>query len=52
MNNHDLYKNTCKYYEVDEFLRAHSFRMIDLIVTYHTDEEVQEYDALYENTKL
>jgi len=52
MNNHELYRNNCKYYEVDEFLRARFFRLVDLIVTYHTDEEVQEYDALYENTKL
>jgi FkbM family methyltransferase len=50
MNNHRLYKNTCQYYEVDDFLRAHGFRLVDVIVTYHTGEEVQEYDALYENT--
>lgn len=52
MNNHHLYKEACQYYEVDEFLRSHSFRLVDLTVSYHTDEEVQEYDALYENTKL
>jgi FkbM family methyltransferase len=52
MNNHDLYKDTCKYFEVDDFLRAQSFKLVDLIVTYHTGEEVQEYDALYENTML
>lgn len=50
LNNHQLYKGACQYYEVDEFLRGQSFRLVDLVVTYHTNEEVQEYDALYENT--
>jgi FkbM family methyltransferase len=52
LNNHHLYKDACQYYEVDEFLRNHSFRLVDLVVTYHTNEEVQEYDALYENTNF
>jgi len=52
LNNHQLYKGACQYYEVDEFLRTHSFRLVDLVVTYHTNEEVQEYDALYENTNF
>jgi FkbM family methyltransferase len=52
LNNHHLYKGACQYYEVDEFLRNHSFRLVDLVVTYHTNEEVQEYDALYENTNF
>ncbi len=52
LNNHHLYKGACQYYQVDEFLRNHSFRLVDLVVTYHTNEEVQEYDALYENTSF
>lgn len=52
MNNHQLYRDACQYYEVDEFLRSRFFRLVDLTVSYHTDEEVQEYDALYENTEL
>ena len=28
------------------------FRLVDLVVTYHKNEEVQEYDALYENTNF
>jgi len=52
LNNHQLYKGACQYYEVDEFLRKQSFRLVNLVVTYHTNEEVQEYDALYENTKV
>jgi FkbM family methyltransferase len=49
MNNHHLYKNTCQYHEVDQFLRSRSFKLVDIIVTYRTDDEVYEYDALYEN---
>jgi FkbM family methyltransferase len=52
MNNHQIYKGSCQYHEVDEFLRSQSFRLVDVIVTYHTDEEVQEYDALYENQAI
>ena len=52
MNNHLLYKNTCQYYEVDEFLRSRSFKLADIVVTYRGDEGVTEYDALYRNLDL
>jgi FkbM family methyltransferase len=52
LNNHLLYKNTCQYYEVDEFLRSRSFRLADIVVTYRGDEGVTEYDALYRNLDL
>ena len=52
LNNHNLYKNTCQYYEVDEFLRSHSFKLADIIVTYRGDDGVSEYDALYRNLNL
>ena len=52
MNNHLLYKRTCQYYEVDEFLRSQSFRLADIVVTYRGDLGVTEYDALYRNTSL
>jgi FkbM family methyltransferase len=52
MDNHQLYKNTCQYYEVDEFLRRHSFRLVDIVVAYRGDDGVTEYDALYENITL
>jgi len=48
MNNHEMYKNACQYYEVDQFLREHSFHLVDIIVTYRAAEGVKEYDALYE----
>jgi len=52
MNNHGLYKNTCQYYEVDAFLRSHSFKLADIIVTYRGDDGVTEYDAFYRNLSL
>ena len=52
MNNHLLYKSTCQYHEVDEFLRSRSFKLTDIVVTYRGDEGVTEYDALYRNLDL
>lgn len=48
MNNHELYKNGCRYYEVDEFLRKQQFRLVDMIVVYRPDGLAAEYDAIYE----
>jgi len=52
MDNHNLYKNTCQYYEVDDFLRSRSFRLVDIIVTYRGNDGMAEFDALYENMNL
>jgi len=52
MDNHQLYKNTCQYYEVDDFLRNRSFKLVDIIVSYRGDEGMAEFDALYENMNL
>jgi FkbM family methyltransferase len=52
MDNHHLYKNTCQYYEVDDFLRSRSFKLVDIIVSYRGDDGMAEFDALYENMKL
>lgn len=49
MNNHEMYKNACQYYEVDAFLRAQSFRLVDIVVTYRAAHGLQEFDALYEH---
>ena len=49
MSNHGLYQNGCQYYEVDQFLRKHDFRLVDTIVVYRPDGIMQEYDAIYEN---
>jgi len=52
MNNHQFYTNTCQYYEVDDFLRQHSFKLVDVVVSYRGDKGMTEYDALYENVSL
>ena len=52
MNNHQMYKNTAQYYEVDECLRRNQFRLVDTIVSYRAAQGVTEYDALYENKSL
>jgi FkbM family methyltransferase len=52
MNNHKIYKNTCQYFEVDRFLRASNFQLVDIIVTYRDRGFVKEFDALYENLKF
>jgi FkbM family methyltransferase len=51
MNNHEMYKNACQYYEVDAFLRAHSFKLVDIVVSYRAAEGVNEFDALYERRR-
>jgi len=51
MNNHDMYKDGCQYYEVDEFMRQQNFKLVDVIVTYRPDGVMQEYDAIYENKR-
>ncbi len=48
MNNHEMYKNACQYYEVDQFLREHSFTLADIVVSYRAPEGLNEFDALYE----
>lgn len=52
MANHNLYSKGCKYYEVDQLLREHNFKLADIIVTYRKHGLfVTEYDAIYINTK-
>lgn len=51
MQNHDIYTNSCKYYDVDEFLRNNNFQLLDIVVTYRENGiQVKEYDAIYINT--
>jgi FkbM family methyltransferase len=48
MNAHTLYRGTCQYFEVDEFLRRNGFSLVDITVSFRGDDGIQEYDALYE----
>lgn len=51
MNNHAIYDQSSKYYEVDQWLREHGFSLEDIIVTYRKEGvTLTEFDALYINT--
>ena len=50
MSNHDMYKNGCQYYEIDQFLRDNHFKLVDIIVVYRADGKAAEYDAIYESS--
>jgi len=52
MNNHHLYRNSCQYFEVDEFLRLNGFILKDIYVTYREKGNLKEFDSLYINTKI
>ena len=47
MNNHHLYEDNCQYYEMDDFLRLHHFKLVRLFSTFDN-----EFDALYENENV
>lgn len=52
-NNHHIYQNASKYYEVDEFLRQNGFVLINMIATYKKMEIIaREWDAIYLNKKF
>ena len=50
MQNHQLYTNSCQYYEVDSFLRKAGFDLIDIIVSYRSKGKVEEFDTIYKNS--
>jgi FkbM family methyltransferase len=52
MNNHELYHNGCQYYEVDAFLRAQQFKLVDMILVFRPDGVSMEYDAIYERLPI
>lgn len=50
MANHNVYKNGCQYFEVDEALRKNNFKLHNIIVSFRTNGiAVSEYDAVYIN---
>ncbi len=48
MNNHHIYKNTCQYFEVDQYLREQGFILTQIYAPWG---DANEYDALYANTR-
>jgi len=51
MNINDYYEGGCKYYEVDDFLRNHQFKLVNITSSYNF-AGMSVFDALYENEKL
>lgn len=53
MSNHDMYTKGCHYYELDEWMRNHGFKLADIIVTFRQKGlKISEFDAIYENTSF
>jgi FkbM family methyltransferase len=50
--NHDYYKGGAKYYEVDEFLRAHDFELLSFIPSLRDKSRFLEWDSIYVNKAL
>ena len=52
MNNHNVYKGSPKYYEVDEFLRKNNFTLYDIFPSLKDDGRLKEWDVIYLNNTL
>lgn len=49
LQNHDIYKNAPKYYDIDAFVRSRNFELFELIPSIREEWQIKEYDALYIN---
>jgi FkbM family methyltransferase len=49
MNNHDGYKDSPKYFELDKFLRDQNFTLYDIFPSLKDDGRLKEWDSLYVN---
>lgn len=47
MQNHDLYLDAPKYYELDDFLRIQGFELFDIIPSLRQDMKLYEWDGIY-----
>jgi FkbM family methyltransferase len=45
--NHDVYVGSPKYYEIDEYLRAHGFTLYDIIPSVLDKGQLKEWDVIY-----
>ena len=45
--NHDVYVGSPKYFEIDEYLRAHDFTLYDLIPSVLDNGQLKEWDVIY-----
>lgn len=51
MSNHEVYKQSPKYYEIDELLRAAGFKLSDLRPSIYNYDRLYEFDSIYERKK-
>ncbi|GAB4380164.1 MAG: hypothetical protein Kow0075_11300 [Salibacteraceae bacterium] len=47
--NHHMYADAAQYFEVDQWMRKHGFKLLDIIVTYRSARGLEEFDAIYVN---
>jgi FkbM family methyltransferase len=52
MNNHEGYKGSPKYFELDAYLRNAGLILIDIFPSTHDNSKLVEWDAIYGNSKL
>jgi FkbM family methyltransferase len=51
MQNHDLYSEAPKYYDIDSFLVGAGFELYNIIPSLRQDKKLYEWDGLYINKK-
>lgn len=52
INNHDGYKGSPTYFEIDDFLRNKNFELYDLLASNRVQNKLQDWDAIYVNKNL
>lgn len=48
-NNHEGYKGSAKYYEIDSYLRSHNYSLVDIIPSIVDNCRLKEWDMIYLN---
>jgi FkbM family methyltransferase len=52
INNHDGYKGSPSYFDIDEYLRAKNFELFDMLCSNRIKNKLQDWDAIYVNKNL
>jgi FkbM family methyltransferase len=52
VNNHRGFRNAPEYYELDEFLRAQGFELIDILAQNRQNGRLLDWDSIYMNRNL
>jgi len=50
VNNHDGYKGSAKYYEIDKYLREHNFSLYNIFPSVTDGGRLKEWDMIYMNS--